>query len=98
MIRPECDALIVFLNSLAQIDPVAMGKLVAARVPCNDEMRDHPTVQTGDEGGVVVVGLLGILNGWIGIIETGQYKGWGEIAALAERDGRVTGFVKTSQA
>lgn len=93
MLRADTGDLIVFLNSLAEMDPVAMGKLVAARVPCSQELADHPTVQVGpDKTGGHVVGILGILNGYCGTIEDGKFKGWGAIAAIIERDGRCTGF------
>ncbi len=46
-IRADVDDLIAFLNSVAAMDPVAMGKLVGYRVPCNDAIRDHATIQVG---------------------------------------------------
>lgn len=97
-IRPEVDSLIEFLNSLAKIDPEGMGRLCAARVPCNKAMVDHPTVQVAGQGefgipeGEYRVGLIGILNGWGGSFDDGPRKGWGAIAAVAESDGRVTAF------
>lgn len=43
-----------------------MQALVESRVPCNDALADHPTVQVGEgPGGRPVVGLLGILNGLV---------------------------------
>jgi len=91
-IRADTDELIGFLDSLAKVDPVAIGALIAARVPCNDALSDHSTVQTGDGE----VGLLGILNGYAGTLDSGRYKGWGPIAAVIELDGRCTGFVRTN--
>jgi len=95
MIRPDTDELIAFLDSLAKIDPVTMGKLISARVPCNEGLAKHPTVQCGDyhyQGKVVAVGMLGILNGYAGVFDHGPYKGWGPISAIVEADGRCTGF------
>lgn len=44
-IRPETDDLIAFLNELAALDPVFMGRLLSARLPCNDAILNHPSVQ-----------------------------------------------------
>lgn len=110
-IRPDTDDLIAFLNSLTAIDPVAMGELMAARVPCNEAMANHPTVQVvagGADGNVgkhagesavpageFRVGFLGILNGYAGAFDEGPRKGWGPISAVVEDDGRVTSFRRT---
>jgi hypothetical protein len=106
-IRPGTGALIEFLDSLSKIDPVAMGRLVGFRVPCSDAFRIHPTVQVGvaveasaEFGGLrpdaSVVGLLGILNGFAGVYETGRFAGWGPVAAIVEDDGSVSGFKATA--
>ena len=90
-IRNDVDDLIAFLDSLAKIDPVAMGALIAARVSCNQALADHPTVQCGDS----IVGVLGILNGYAGVFDDGPRKGWGPISAVIESDCRCTGFART---
>lgn len=46
-IRPETDELISFLEELRQCDPAFIGRLLSARVPCNDAILHHPTVQAG---------------------------------------------------
>ena len=91
MIRPETDDLIKYLNELAQLDPVGLGKLVAAKVECNEDLAHHKSVQvSGDVGKAHVyhVGLLGILNGYAGVYESGLRAGWGPITAIVEDDGR----------
>lgn len=93
-IRSNTHDLICFLDSLARIDSVAMGKLIAARVPCNRELAEHPTVQTGSSE----VGILGVLNGFAGTFDDGPKKGWGPITAVVEDDGRVTSFRWTDNA
>lgn len=100
MIRPDVDELIAFLDSLAKLDPVAMGTLINSRVPCNQELAKHPSVQAGatDCLSGYEVGILGVLNGYAGTIEGGKYNGWGPISAIIEQDGRCTGFVRTEQA
>lgn len=100
MIRKDVDELIEFLDSLAKLDPVAMGTLVSTRAICNKELADHPTVQTGQAPGcglgICEVGMLGILNGYGGTFEDGKRKGWGAITAVMEIDGRVTAFKRTA--
>jgi hypothetical protein len=97
-IRDDVHELITFLSSLAEIDPIAMGALVNHRVPCNIGILMHPTVQTGlneatgETGESGEVGILGILNGYAGKFRDGKYVGWGPIAAVMEKDGRVTSF------
>jgi len=63
--------LVDYLNSLAKIDRNAITALIETRVPCNDDLANHPTVQCHvDENNNAVnkanVGLLGIINGFIG--------------------------------
>lgn len=70
-----------FLNELARLDPVAMLALVGQRVPCNQAIVDHPTVQVTDHAGHPEVGLLGVLNGLFGVFDEGPQKGWGGIGA-----------------
>lgn len=73
------------LNEALKNDPDALNALIAFRVPCNSQLNNHPTVQTGDKG----VGILGILNGALEPI-TGE-----RIAALYDDEfQRVIGFCK----
>ena len=44
-VRPDTDELIKFLDEIAMLDPVFMGKLISARQPCNDAILNHPTIQ-----------------------------------------------------
>lgn len=98
MISPDCDDLIAFLNSLVSIDEYAIAELLCVRVPCNEAMADHPTVQVAGAGpgttfvrpGTFRLGLLGLLNGYCGI----GPDGWGPIAAIYER-GRLVRFERT---
>ena len=102
-IHPDVQQFVEFLDSLAKIDPVAMGQLVSHRVPCTPWMAEHPTVQVGvlSQHSKVApnsneteheVGMLGILNGMFGVYDDGPRKGWGPITAIQEMDGSVTGF------
>lgn len=75
------DEAIELLNSAIKADKAAIDNLVNARVACNLELADHPTIQVGCYGGKGCnVGLLGILNGLFGIAD----DGWGCIAAVFE--------------
>lgn len=58
-----------FLNELLAIDGAAIASLVETRVPCNEAMVAHPTVQTFYVTGSRV-GMLGILNGLAGSPKT----------------------------
>jgi hypothetical protein len=105
MIRPETDSLIAFLNELIAIDPYAIAELLITRVPCNQQLADHPTVQvaSGKDGGGYIfiapgtfrVGMLGILNGFCGKIDEGPRKDWGPITARYE-DGRLICVERTN--
>jgi hypothetical protein len=90
------DTIIERLNDIARTDPVAMDALIKARVPCNKAMAEHPTVQVTatDEGGIV--GILGLLNGIVGVIPDGRPRhGWGYIAAEMDDRGAFVRFVRT---
>jgi len=94
-IRCDADEIISFLNSLAQIDPIAMGKLVSARVACNATMADHPTVQVSSCQDGFEIGFLGLINGYAGTYDDGKWKGWGPVCAVVEDDGSVAAFRRT---
>jgi len=76
------DEVIALLNSMVKADPEATEALVEQRVPCNETLADHPTIQVvGGEGpNQPKVGLLGVINGLFGADATG----WGPIAAQFE--------------
>jgi hypothetical protein len=98
MTRGDTHELVRFLDSLAKLDPDAMGDLINARVRCNEKIAEHPTVQVGMQtpGGRAYVGLLGILNGWAGTIEGGKFDGYGPISAVMEGS-RCVGFRLTTE-
>lgn len=70
------DEVIVILNEAVKADQSTMSALVQTRIPCNEALDAHPTIQTGPQG----VGILGILNGFFGI----SADGWGGIVANIE--------------
>jgi hypothetical protein len=59
--------LVKCLNEYFQIDPEAIKALFAHRVPVNEAMADHPTVQVRVDT-EATMSILGLLNGVIGTI------------------------------
>lgn len=57
------------LNEAFENDPAAIHSLMCNRVPCNNELVNHPTIQVEKlpvlEGESYAVGALGLLNGVI---------------------------------
>lgn len=55
------------LNEAYDADPAAMHTLICQRVPCNQTLADHPTVQVASEPVAKTeyfsVGMLGVING-----------------------------------
>lgn len=81
------------LNEIFEQDPEVLHKLVNYRVPCNEVLAEHPSVQVGykedDPEKGYEVGFLGILNGIFGVKE----DGYGYIAALlGSKTGKLLGF------
>lgn len=74
------------LNEAVKLDKPAIAALIGFRVPCNDALAEHPTIQVGAQHGGMMVGWLGILNGIAGFWEDGDKKDWGAIAAEFEDD------------
>jgi hypothetical protein len=86
---PAKDALIEYflstLNGALAADRAAMSALLAHRVPCNEDMQNHPTIQVvvegdGDTPGEATLGVLGLINGLVGI----RPDGWGYITLVCD--------------
>lgn len=96
MTKVDLNYVINYLNELVKIDRNAMEKLIDSRVLCNIELSEHPAVQVAEfeENGEVklTVGLLGILNGLIGVHEE---TGWGYLAAEYDDNGILQKFCQT---
>lgn len=82
-LQVSLDETIQFLNGLLELDRPAIAALIANRVPCNESLANHPTVQVNAQHGGYWVGILGILNGLFGIDEK---DGWGYIVAVFDDD------------
>ena len=83
-----------FMNELLELDSKAVLDLCNNRVPCNQDVADHGTVQViVSKTNKYKVGLIGILNGICGI-----YKdGWGPICVLYHKNGSVIRFGLTKE-
>ncbi|MEN6369496.1 MAG: hypothetical protein ABFD77_07355 [Thermotogota bacterium] len=73
------------LNEAVDLDHEAVRALCEGRVPCNEDLARHPTIQVSSyqseesaAKSAYRVGLIGILNGLFGI---DPESGWGAIAA-----------------
>jgi hypothetical protein len=89
--RALVDRIIGLLNEMTQADREAVQLLVETRVPCNDALADHPTVQVHSERGRHTVGLLGILNGILGADD----EGWGYVCAVFDDHMQLVNFKPT---
>ena len=94
------DMAINALNRALAADPEAMKALIEYRVPCNEALAKDPTIQVvplPDQPGYQV-GLLGIVNGMLGILgpEAGKKEGFGPVTMLVDNTtGAIMGFRKT---
>lgn len=86
-IDPQLAAQVVaLLNEAFALDPEAINALVNTRVRCNEALGEHPTIQCGiDAEGHTTIGLLGILNGLVGVDDVG----YGAVAAVNQLDAGV---------
>lgn len=104
MIRQETDSIIEFLNEVLRLDPHFVSGMLKARIPCNDKIATHPSIQAWGAGEYKTFvipedearcSFLGLLNGYCGVFDDGPYQGWGPIAAVVEDDGTISGFRRT---
>jgi len=89
------DLIIERLNKILDYDKNAISNLLSTRVLCNQAIADHPTVQVLFTGSVTKVGVLGLINGLVGVIPEGKYKNWGYITAEVDDDDNILYFRKT---
>ena len=79
--------MIAFLNELVTIDKTAIDALLNNRVPCNEALAEHPTVQVVAIPNGNYVGMFGIINGLFGV----NRQGFGRIRSVFE-DGELIRF------
>ncbi len=92
------DQFILVLNELLLADRKAIEALVEFRVLCDEMLADHPTVQVLQDERCYKIGFLGVLNGLVGVIESGPRTGWGLITAVFNDDGELQCFRRTVNA
>jgi hypothetical protein len=96
------DRIVLQLNTYVNLDRLAIQALIEHRVPCNDALSMDKTVQVQSDPDTPwsdVVGMLGILNGLVGVIETeGPKKGWGLVTAVYDDNGNLLRFRRTENA
>ncbi|WP_255217017.1 hypothetical protein [Myxococcus sp. AM010] len=83
------------LNTALAADPAAIVELLAVRVPCNEALASHPSVQVRRDDTGDSLGVLGLLNGCIGTIPSGPREGWGWVTLLMD-DGAPLRFEVTA--
>jgi hypothetical protein len=91
------DELIRRLNAIIKDEDVRalVEQLVERRIEINDAVLQHPTIQASRDAGKWGVGLLGILNGLVGVHGTSKNAGWGYIAATFDDNMKLVGFKRT---
>lgn len=87
------DDVVRILNSALNYDKDTIQKLIEQRVPCNNRLAEHPTIQVGAhyDDADFKVGLIGVINGLFNPHE----NGYGKIAALYDEN-KLVKFVKTT--
>jgi hypothetical protein len=85
---------VAFMNTLIATDGELIGTLLYERLgPCSPTLRDHPSVQVSvrENDGAGFVSLMGIINGYFGVLQYGPRKGWGHILFDFDEDGVLRG-------
>jgi hypothetical protein len=88
-----------FFNNLATADNEALKSLILTRVSVNDKIANHPeliVLAKADSNGRPVdpkFGLLGVLNGIVGLLE----DGWGRIGVEMDEDDKFYSFIDTQK-
>lgn len=80
------------LNELLAADPAAAQELIGTRISVNSaELLDHPSIifRRGDDR--YTMGLIGLINGFFGLHESG----FGPIAYEIGEDGKLNKFMQT---
>ncbi len=73
----------------------ALLSVMQSRISIDMAVADHPTLQVSVDEGCAYLGWLGILNGIVGVIPSGEHHDWGYITAVVEDDGTLSGFKMT---
>lgn len=75
-----------FLNELLEIDRIGVSNLFNNRVPVNNDLAGHPTLQVrGNSDDPASMATLGLINGLFGV----DKDGWGCIYRSLEGDSDI---------
>lgn len=91
------DEIILRLNKLIEDPEVRadVGRLLETRILVSSATAGHRSIQVQTESGSPVLGFLGLLNGLVGTIPTGEYRYWGFIAVELDDNGQIVRFRRT---
>lgn len=99
--KEQADDMVRFLNNALASDPDAINALFSYRAPCGKALATHPTIQVrqvrDDETQSIyyMVGLMGLLNGYLGVYDEGPRAGWGALVAEIDDDaGQIKRFYR----
>jgi len=87
------DDAINLLNEMISLDKPAVAALLANRIPCNELVASHESIQVHKQHGGYWVGLIGVINGIFGFDE----DGWGPIAYSFDSNGDLIRFLRTTK-
>ncbi len=97
------DEMVTFMNEMLAHDQEAITALCLSRVQCGKALATHPTVQVlvvrddVSQSTDYSVGLLGLLNGFLGSFDEEPRKGFGALAAdMDSNTGDITRFRRLS--
>ena len=81
------------LNRAFEADPITMSNMCEHRTLCKKELAEDPTIQVMRDPDTHedLVGVLGIINGILGI----RPDGYGPVCMVVDDSGEMTGFAKT---
>lgn len=82
------DVAIDVLNKALELDRYAVTELVRFRVPCNNKLVEHETVQCRIDSIGMSVSVLGLINGLFGTTLAGN----GHIVATVDDGGGILYF------
>jgi hypothetical protein len=94
------DRAIEVLNRFLKADPISCKLFIERETPCNHAVRDDPDIQVrikDSEDGFYCVRPLGVINGILGVIQHGPFKGWGPICVVQEESGFYSKFARTER-
>lgn len=90
---PHVLAALEALNVALEADSATMRQLLDYRLPCNDALARHPSIQVRSERTGSSVSALGVINGCLGTVPAGPKEGWGWVALETDDEGVPLRFV-----